>query len=348
MGRRGNLGFFRTFGAGCRIHKGIRSESQSTPVIRLAPSLPLTGFLRAFDCRDPSPDRQGARGSAEVSGLALSLLWLPDGSCPQPLRAALSRSALAGSGCRNQASRATVWMRESAMPASDIHRAATGNGAAESKTHNPPRREPTGDRLCSRRRARLAPGAQTMPVSGDTLLRVIHSAPLPDFVAPTVVGIDDWAWRRGQRYGTIICDLERNCVLELLPDRNADSVASCLKRWPGIKVVARDRAGLYADDARCGGPDAVQVADRWHLFNSLGEALRHTGRHRHNVAAARPCTVAGGSKGCATRMLGRNLPSARAGLPDIQDRPTARRRQAHCSALAGRWRRTGAFRPHRP
>ncbi|WP_375781069.1 transposase [Bradyrhizobium sp. ma5] len=116
---------------------------------------------------------------------------------------------------------------------------------------------------------------------------MIHSAPLPDFVAPTVVGIDDWAWRRGQRYGTIICDLERNCVLDLLPDRNAHSVARWLKRWPGIKVVARDRAGLYADGARCRAPDAVQVADRWHLLNSLGETLRHAvGRHRHNVAAA--------------------------------------------------------------
>lgn len=57
-----------------------------------------------------------------------------------------------------------------------------------------------------------------MPVSGDTLLRMIRSAPVPDFIAPTIVGIDDWAWRRGQRYGTIICDLERNRVLDLLPD----------------------------------------------------------------------------------------------------------------------------------
>lgn len=93
-----------------------------------------------------------------------------------------------------------------------------------------------------------------MPVSGDTLLRMIRSAPVSSFVAPTIVGIDDWAWRRGQRYGTIICDLERNRVLDLPPDRNADSVAAWLKRWPGIKVVARDRAGLYADGARRGAP----------------------------------------------------------------------------------------------
>ncbi len=92
---------------------------------------------------------------------------------------------------------------------------------------------------------------------------------------PTVVGIYDLAWRRGQRCGTIICYLGRNCVLDLLL---IDSVA----RWPGIKVVARDRA--YRDSARCGASDAV--ANRCHMLDSWGEDARlAVGRHHHNVAA---------------------------------------------------------------
>jgi transposase len=126
-----------------------------------------------------------------------------------------------------------------------------------------------------------------MPVSGDTLLRMIRAAGFEPPEAPRVVGIDDWAWRKGQRYGTIICDLERNRVLDLLPDRNADTVASWLERHPGIEVIARDRSGVYAEGARRGAPDATQVADRWHLLQNLGEALRlAVGRHRKAVSAA--------------------------------------------------------------
>jgi transposase len=126
-----------------------------------------------------------------------------------------------------------------------------------------------------------------MPVSGDTLLRMIRAAEFEPPQAPRVVGIDDWAWRKGQRYGTIICDLERGRILELLPDRNADTVAAWLKRHPGIEIIARDRAGIYANGAQHGAPEATQVADRWQLLNSLGEALRlAVGRHRKAVRAA--------------------------------------------------------------
>jgi transposase len=89
-----------------------------------------------------------------------------------------------------------------------------------------------------------------MPVSGDTVLRLIRRRLLPPCPAPRVVGIDDWAWRRGRRYGTVICDLERRRVIDLLPSRSAAPVRDWLAAHPGIAVVSRDRAGPYAEAAR--------------------------------------------------------------------------------------------------
>lgn len=89
-----------------------------------------------------------------------------------------------------------------------------------------------------------------------------------------MVGIDDWAFRRGQRYGTIICDLERHRVVDLLPERAVQSTADWLRSHPTIQIISRDRGGTYAEAARLGAPQALQVADRWHLLNNLGQMVQ--------------------------------------------------------------------------
>ncbi len=130
--------------------------------------------------------------------------------------------------------------------------------------------------------------------SGPTMLRqlrrkIVANAPR----APRVLGIDDWAWRKRHRYGTILCDLKRGKVVDLLPDRSAASTEQWLRAHPGVEIVSRDRASLYAEAATKAVPQAVQVADRWHLLHNLSEALTGALSPHHHLMAAVARAVAG-------------------------------------------------------
>nr|BCD33701.1 ISL3 family transposase [Streptomyces violaceusniger] len=134
--------------------------------------------------------------------------------------------------------------------------------------------------LAGRAGARMA-SVFGVSVSRSTVLRLVGMLPEPDVRAPRVVGVDEYATRKGRVYGTMLVDVESRRPVDLLPDREASSLAQWLAKRPAIEVVCRDRAPFFAEGATAGAPQAVQVADRWHLWNNLGEAAeRAVARHR--------------------------------------------------------------------
>lgn len=112
-----------------------------------------------------------------------------------------------------------------------------------------------------------------LPVSKDTLLRVVRRRSRPPTDPLRAIGIDDWAWRRNHRYACIICNLERRRVVTLLPDRESATAQAWLAAHPTIATVARDRGGGYGEAAAKALPHAVQVADRWHLMENASRAF---------------------------------------------------------------------------
>jgi transposase len=192
--------------------------------------------------------------------------------------------------------------------------------------------------------ARLA-GKIAVPTSADTLLRRVKQAGAQSSGAPKFVGIDDWAWCKGRRYGTIVVDLETNDVIDLLPDRDAATVRTWLEAHPGIELVSRDRSSAYSQAASEAASQAQQVADRWHLLKNVREAIeRLFERHLPVITEALkpadpdPTTMADASSRDQPAPAPSTEPARQESLP--APTPASPRQEA---ALAKRQRRVGRF-----
>jgi transposase len=111
------------------------------------------------------------------------------------------------------------------------------------------------------------------PGSPDTILRLVKQAKLPTTSSPRIVGIDDWSWKRGLLYGTLICNLENHRPIDVLPDRSVETVSGWFEKHPSVEVVSRDRSSEYAAAIKKGAPQALQVADLWHIGKNLSESV---------------------------------------------------------------------------
>jgi transposase len=215
-----------------------------------------------------------------------------------------------------------------------------------------------------------------MAASGDTLLRRAHTATAPRHPTPRILGIDDFAFHKGQLYGTILTDGETHAVVDLLPDRSAQTATSWLREHPGIEIITRDRASDYTRAGREGAPHAVQVADRFHLSKNAGDVLeRIVGRHHHGLRTAAKAVDQQHIAGLPPlRDAGRAVPKQEKQLPvvatsrqdpHVRERRLARYQEVMARAKQGlgpkaigrqvgltrqtvtRWLKTGTF-PERP
>src|SRR3984957_13481084 len=163
-----------------------------------------------------------------------------------------------------------------------------------------------------------------IPVSKDTLLRTVRRRAARPRDPLRAVGIDDWAWRKGCQYGTVICDLERRRIVALLPDRASGTSAAWLRDHPSIEFIARDRGASYGDAASKGAPQAVQIADRWHLFENASASFLDVVAPEHARANRRPLTTSTPHYSVVPNASGGRISN------------TARRRSTRCCGCSNR------------
>jgi transposase len=176
------------------------------------------------------------------------------------------------------------------------------------------------------------------PAGTDTLLDAVRQAPIPPAPPATKVGIDDWAKCKGQSYATIVVDLETHQPIDLLPERSAECVAQWLQEHPGVEIISRDRGGMYADGAGQGAPDAVQVADRWHLLKNLGEAVLEVLQAHQPVidAALRPNQPSTSGSEASSGVPATHDPEPELSVPALEGGPPARAEQVRQQRQARR------------